>query len=381
MKKCHIAYLACTAALVGTGLGAAPSVAGHTVHVVRPGQSIQKAVDAAKPGDTVLLTSGTFHESVKVGTPGLTLRGMGSRTVLKPDPRVSTGTAATGTSTAAAGTSTSTTSAAAPAPKAPESCAAGGYGICVVGTKKRDVKGVTIASLTVTGFTKAGVLSMATDGLAVHHVTAVKNGVWGIASERSVRGVFQDNVARNNGDAGLFLANTIKEEQGATDTKGTLVEHNRLDGNRIGITVRRLRDLTVAHNQLTGNCAGVFVVGDENKPKAGLVTVAENRIVRNNKSCPKTARLDALQGSGIVLTGAEDSLVTKNVIEENAGKSRLSGGIVLFKSFVGTTSDRNRITDNVLRDNSPADLINTDTGKGNAFMGNNCRASKPAGLC
>jgi nitrous oxidase accessory protein NosD len=372
MKKCHIAYLACTAALVGTGLGAAPSVAGHTVHVVRPGQSIQKAVDASKPGDTVLLASGTFHESVKVGTPGLTLRGMGSRTVLKPDPRVSTGATAAGTST---------TNAAAPAPKVPKSCAAGGYGICVLGTKHRDVKDVTIASLTVTGFAKAGVLSMATDGLTVHHVTAVKNGVWGIATERSVRGVFQDNVARNNGDAGLFLANTIKEEQGATDTRGTLVEHNRLDGNRIGITVRRLRDLTVAHNQLTGNCAGVFVVGDENKPKAGLVTVAENRIVRNNKSCPKTARLDALQGSGIVLTGAEDSLVTKNVIEENAGKSRLSGGIVLFKSFVGTTSDRNRITDNVLRGNSPADLINTDTGKGNAFRGNSCRASKPAGLC
>jgi nitrous oxidase accessory protein NosD len=369
MKKCHIAYLACTAALLGTGLGAAPSVARHTVHVVRPGESIQKAVDAAHPGDTVLLTSGTFHESVKVSTPGLTLRGMGNRTVLKPDPRVITSTA------------TSTTSAAASAAKATESCAEGGNGICVLGTKKRDVKGVTVASLTVTGFTKAGVFSMATDGLTVHHVTAVKNGVWGIATERSVRGVFQDNVARNNGDAGLFLANTIKEEQGAADTKGTVVEHNRLEGNRIGVTVRRLRDLTVAHNHLTGNCAAVFVVGDENKPKAGFVTVAENRIVRNNKSCPKTAKLAALQGSGIVLTGAEDSLVTRNVIEENAGKSPLSGGIVLFKSFVGTTSDRNQVTDNVLRDNSPADLINADTGKGNAFLGNDCRASKPSGLC
>ncbi|MEU4877938.1 right-handed parallel beta-helix repeat-containing protein [Streptomyces sp. NPDC021608] len=365
MKKCHIAYLACTAALLGTGLGAAPPVAAHTVHLVRPGESIQKAVDAAEPGDTVLLTPGVHHESVTLSTPGLTLRGMGRHTVLEP---------AAGAATAAG------------APKAAraaaDTCAAGGNGICVVGTKDHRVEGVTVAALTVSGFTRNGVYATATDRLTVRGVTAVKNGVWGIAQEGSVRGVFRGNTARDNGDAGLFLANSVKEEQGATDTDGTVVDRNRLEGNRIGVTVRRLRNLTVAHNHLTGNCAAVFVVGDENKPKAGLVTVRDNRIVRNNKSCPKTARLDALQGSGIVLTGAEDNLITHNVIEDNVGTSPLSGGIVLFKSFVGTTSDRNRIADNDLRGNSPADLVNTDTaGKGNTFEGNSCRASQPAGLC
>ncbi|WP_329214483.1 right-handed parallel beta-helix repeat-containing protein [Streptomyces sp. NBC_01485] len=358
MKKCHIAYLACAAALLGTGLGAAPSVAGHsgaghTVHRVQPGESIQKVVDAAQPGDTVLLASGTYHESVTVSTSGLTLRGMGRDTVIEPDPGV----------------------------KAVGACAEAGNGICVQGTKDRAVADVTVAALTVTGFTKSGVSATSTDGLTVRRVAALKNGVWGIAAERSVHSLFRDNTARDNGDAGLFLANSISEEQGATDTEGTLVEHNRLEGNRIGVTVRRLRDLTVARNRLTGNCAAVFVVGDENKPKAGFVTVRANRIERNNKSCPKTARLDALQGSGIVLTGAEDSLITGNVIKDNAGTSPLSGGIVLFKSFVGTTSDRNRITGNVLRGNSPADLINADTGVGNTFQGNSCRASQPAGLC
>lgn len=361
MKKCHIAYLACTAALLGTGLGAAPTVAGHTVHLVKPGESIQKAVDAAEPGDTVLLALGVYHESVTLSTPGLTLRGMGRRTVLEPAAGAAKPTGAT---------------------KAAGACAADGNGICVVGTKDHRVEDVTVTALTVSGFTKNGVYATATDHLTVRNVTAVKNGVWGIAQEGSVRGVFRGNTAQDNGDAGLFLANSVKEEQGATDTDGTVVERNRLEGNRIGVTVRRLRNLTVAHNHMTGNCAAVFVVGDENKPKAGLVTVRENRIVRNNKSCPKTARLDALQGSGIVLTGAEDSLITRNVIEDNVGKSPLSGGIVLFKSFVGTTSDRNRISDNELSGNSPADLVNTDTaGKGNVFEGNSCRASQPAGLC
>jgi nitrous oxidase accessory protein NosD len=212
-------------------------------------------------------------------------------------------------------------------------------------------------------------------------VTAVGNGVWGIAQERSVRGEFRDNTVRNNGDAGLFLANTIKTEEGAADTRGTLVAHNRMEGNRIGVTVRRLRNLTVEDNDIAGNCAGVFVVGDENKPRAGALTVSGNRVVANNKSCPKTDRLEALQGSGIVVTGAENTLVTRNVVRDNAGKSSLSGGIVLFKSFVGMANERNTISDNVLHGNSPADLVNTDTAKSNTFDNNRCAASKPAGLC
>ncbi|MFE7650549.1 right-handed parallel beta-helix repeat-containing protein [Streptomyces phaeoluteigriseus] len=351
MKKCHFVYLACTAAVVGAGLGAAPASAGHTTHVVHEGQSIQKAVDAAASGDTVLITPGTYRESVTVTTPGLTLRGVGRGVVIEP------------------------------AAKAAGTCAVGGNGICVAGTEKHKVEGVTLASLTVTGFTRSGVYAVATDGLTVRNVTAVKNGVWGIAQEGSVRGVFRGNTARDNGDAGLFLANTISAEKGATDTGGTLVERNRLEGNRIGVTVRRLRNLTVAGNHLTGNCAGVFLVGDENKPRAGKVTVAENRIVRNNKSCPKTARLDALQGSGIVLTGTEDTLITQNVIRDNAGKSPLSGGIVLFKSFVGTSSERNRISDNRLSGNSPADLVDQETAKANTFEANTCQVSRPAGLC
>ncbi|WP_189717638.1 right-handed parallel beta-helix repeat-containing protein [Streptomyces phaeofaciens] len=356
MKKCHIAYLVCTAALAGSALGAAPPVHHRAVHVVHPGQSIQKAVDAAAAGDTVLLTRGTYRQSVNMTASGVTLRGTSRRgVILSPAPATKK--------------------------KAPNSCAEAGNGICVVGTKARKVEDVTIADLTVSGFTKNGIHATATDGLTVRHVTAAKNGVWGIATEGSVRGVYRDNTARDNGDAGLFLANTIKEEQGATDTKGTIVARNRLEGNRIGVTVRRLRNLTLARNHLTANCAGVFVVGDENKPKAGLVTVRDNRIVKNNKSCPKTARLDAIQGSGIVLTGAEDSLITRNVITGNAGASPLSGGIVLFKSIVGAASERNRISDNRLRDNAPADLVDADTGKGNTFERNDCRASRPTGLC
>ncbi|MFF9085052.1 nitrous oxide reductase family maturation protein NosD [Streptomyces sp. NPDC014991] len=362
MKKRHFTYLACTATLLGTFAGTAPASAAHRTLVVHPGESIQKAVNAARSGDTVLVLAGTYRGSVTVRTAGVTLRGVGHRTVIKPAAKTS---------------ATPATS-----KKASVTCSGNGNGICVVGGKNKALRNVTVADLKVTGFSRTGLWSMGTDHLTVRRVTADDNGQWGIAQEHSTRGVFRENTARGNGDAGLFLANNVKAEQGAADSKGALVERNHLEDNRIGITVRRLRNLTVTSNYLTDNCAGVFVVGDENKPRAGALTVSDNRLERNNKYCPKTARLPYLKGSGIVLTGTEKALVTRNTVIGHSGRSPLSGGIVLFKSFVGATSERNRITGNHLENNAPADLVNQEAAKRkNAFDGNSCRASKPAGLC
>lgn len=355
MTKRQMASLACTAAIVASGLGAAaPSADSRPVHWVKPGESIQKAVNQARPGDTVFVSPGTYHESVRVTVPDLKLRGAGARTVIVPGKS-----------------------------SGDRSCVKAGSGICVTGTDKKPVRGVTISSLTLRGFAKHGLWASGTDRLTVQGVTSEKNGQWGIAEERSVRSVFRHNTAANNGDAGLFLSNTVTTEEGARSAKGTVVSHNRLTGNRIGITVRRLRELTVDHNEATGNCTAVFIVGDENKPRVGALSVRNNYVHANNKRCPKTPRLPFLQGSGIVLTGAEDTLVAQNRVEDNVGTSPLSGGIVLFKSFVGALSQRNEIRDNVVRRNSPADLANGETGKakGNTFHGNDCAVSKPAGLC
>lgn len=335
---------------------AEPSVSAATpaVRTVHPGQSIQAAVDAARTGDTIVIEPGTYHESVLIKKQGLTLRGTAARTVIKPG---------------ASGT------------KAGNACAKAGNGICVLGTSAHAVDGVSIRSLTVSGFKKNGIWASWTNGLKVRQVTSETNGVWGIAQERSTRSELRSNTARGNGDAGIFVANTVAEEGGATDTHGTQLRGNTSTNNRIGVTARRVRNLTVQDNTFTSNCSGVFVVGDEGKPQAGAMTIHNNRITGNNKFCAATPRLPAIQGSGIVLTGTVDTKVHDNTIRNNVGATPLSGGLVLFKSFVGAHNSGNAISRNVVLGNRPADLANQEPGRGNTFVGNVCATSAPAGMC
>ncbi|MEU9146824.1 right-handed parallel beta-helix repeat-containing protein [Streptomyces sp. NPDC048349] len=340
---------------MATGLGAAAPSAGAARHTVHPGESIQEAVDAARPGDTIVVLPGTYHESVHI-TKSLTLRGSGPTTVLTPP--------------------------AAPRPaRAENPCAQTGNGICVIGAVEKTVGRVSIRSLTLTGFRKSGIWASRTDRMTVEQVTAEKNGTWGIAQERSTRGAFRHNTARDNAESGIFVANTIDREGGATDTLGAVVRDNTLTGNRIGVTVRRVRNLSVNDNVLTRNCGGIFVVGDEGDPGAGDMTIRGNRIHENNKFCRGNTRLPDIQGVGIVLTGAEDTRIRANSIRGNVGASPLSGGILLFKSFVGATNTDNVIQDNEVRGNEPADLANQGTGTGNRFVGNRCETSQPAGMC
>ncbi len=345
-------YLAALTAALLSSLGAAPPAHAATWHIVHPGESIQRAVDDSAPGDGIQILPGTYRESVLITVSQLTLRGTGRDTVITP------GAAPSG-----------------------NACGSAGHGICVTGTVAAPLSGVRVESLTVQGFRKNGISASGTDRLQVRDVLVQDNGQQGISQEKSTRAVVRGNEARNNGQAGVFLANVADEEGGAIDTRGTVVSDNRLTGNRIGVLVRRARELTVEHNAVSGNCGGVFIVGDENIPRAGALTVRQNDVYENNKFCPPNPRLAYIQGTGILLTGAEDTQVTGNRVEDNNGASPMSGGIVLYRSLVGTPNSRITVKDNIALRNGPADLADRDIGTGNTFIGNTCRVSEPTGHC
>jgi parallel beta-helix repeat protein len=352
MPKRSSRYLAPLATVLVVGFAATPPANAASRHIVRPGESVQEAIDRATPGETLLLLPGTYRESIEVTVPGLTIRGMGPGTVLAPGPTRS-GTA----------------------------CARAGHGICVTGTANRPLTGVRLRSLTVSGFPKDGIASTWTDRMSVRDVLVRDNGQQGISQQLSTRGEFRNNVLRDNGQSGILLANVIGREGPAIDTRGAVISGNLVRGNHFGVVIRRARNLVVKHNTVTGNCGGVFVVGDENVPRAGDLSVRHNRVELNNKFCAKSAHMSQTQGVGILVTGAEQTLVAHNLVRGNRGRTPMSGGIVLFRSRFGAPNSRITVRNNTLRDNAPADLANRDVGTDNTFVRNYCRTSEPSGSC
>ncbi|MFJ1755082.1 nitrous oxide reductase family maturation protein NosD [Kitasatospora sp. NPDC088134] len=341
-------------------LTAAPATAAAPPRVLRvpPGGSVQAALDAARPGDVVELAEGRYPGSPTLATDGVTLRGAGPGTVLVPDPDDR------------------------------GACARAGNGLCVAGAADdrgvpvRVLSGVAVEGLTVAGFARDGLTAAVTDSLTVRGVTARDNRLQGISVEMSTRTVLSGNTARDNGQAGIFVANWYDRKGGALDTRGTEVSANELTGNRIGLQLRRVRDLAARANLVSGNCGGVFVVGDDGVPRAGALTVADNVVRANNRYCPPIPRLDAVQGTGILLTGTEDVTVSGNRVADHGGASPMSGGIVLYPSVVGAPNARATVTGNALDGNLPADLADRDpAGPGNVFAANSCRTSEPAGHC
>ena len=135
------------AAMLTVLLWASVAQARHAA-VVGPGDSIQGAVDAAEPGDTILVF-GTHRENVAIETDGLTLRGVGA--VIRP-----------------------------PATPAVHGCfdptqvGEAVHGICAVGDVDFDtgevsryVEGVTVSGFTIRGFTGFGVAATAASHTAL----------------------------------------------------------------------------------------------------------------------------------------------------------------------------------------------------------------------
>src|SRR5215210_3244384 len=67
----------------GVVLGAAIGSAGAQSSVVGPGESIQKAINAAHPGDTIVV-KGVHREDVVIRKNGIKLRGEGDAVIEAP---------------------------------------------------------------------------------------------------------------------------------------------------------------------------------------------------------------------------------------------------------------------------------------------------------
>jgi nitrous oxidase accessory protein NosD len=308
------------AALVIAFLVPAGTAQAHRTTVVGPGHSIQAAVDAANPGDTILVF-GTHRENVVIQTDRLTVRGV-SAAILPP---------------------------ATPAVHAcfdPTEVAEAVHGICVLGDVDfvtgevaRYVENVTIQGFAIRGFVGSGVVAVGARDTAV-----------------------QGNVLRDNTDAGVNVGS-------AFDTR---LRGNRIVGSRFGVTVAAASGGAIVANSLRENCVGAALLGP-----ADAFRLLANDISRNRRACAPGAEVPAVSGIGVALVGAADNRIAANRITGNVptGDTAFSGGVVLLEGAAG-----NLTKGNVILRNDP-DLFWDETGAGNVFRHNVCRTSAPVALC
>ena len=330
------------------------------VIVVWPGHSIQAAVNRAKPGDTVLIKPGVYHQGVLIQKNDINLEGSGDSwhgTVLE-------------------------------SPRHPRhnicNSAFGSTGVCVfakrvtpTGHILRGVHNVAVSKMLVTGFSGSGVFGFGVRGLAVTHVSAVNDGGYGISRFESSRTIFADDSAIGNDEAGFYVGDSPHAD--------AIVTHDFAAGNAIGIFIRHARHVLVVKNLVTRNCQGIFVLDDGQRGGVGNATIFKNAAIKNNKFCPKGGDQPVdLSGGGILLLGATRTRVVTNAVIGNKGTQINSGGIVVASAnplTKGSDPRRDLIAHNAAFRNSPADLIWDGTGFDIHFVHNACNKSIPPGLC
>jgi nitrous oxidase accessory protein NosD len=179
------AGVAATLALAVVGLLAGPAQA--ATRVVGPGDSIQAAIDAAQPGDTIVVL-GVHHENVAITKDGITLRGIGA--VLEP--------AATPLVNVCSD------------PSAPDEV----NGICIVGdvdfdtgTMIREIQNVTVSGFTVSGFNE-GIAAFGAHNATFQRNVAKDNEEYGITAFVSTGTRFMFNRTSGAEEAGIYIGAT-----------------------------------------------------------------------------------------------------------------------------------------------------------------------------
>ena len=256
--------------------------------VVGPGESIQAAIDAARPGDTVRVAAGEFRENLTITTNGITLRGAGSG---------KHGTLLT------------------PASDAQSSECTGWH------RRERDLRHeanhVTVKDLTVAGFPSTGIYAYEAEDYTVARVRARDNQGYGIAGFELAGVRYLDSVATENHAPGIYIGDSPDAQ---AVVSGNTATSNGVGGEGFGFLFRDSSHGLVVGNHASGNCVGFHFLDHRFNPDEPLSdwTAEGNTATHNNGACPNVPTIfPAFSGTGILLFGANDVRVSRNLVVGN----------------------------------------------------------------
>jgi hypothetical protein len=336
----------------GSGKGSRPAGAHVTIRVPADAPTISAAVSLAQPGDLVLVAPGVYAESVKITTARVTLRGE-SRDRVVIDGRL----------------------------RQPNGIVVTAPGVAV---ENLTVKNNTHNGVLVTGSAKAAAGTPGDGGydtgdepvtflksFLVSHVTATRNGLYGIYAFSAQDGVIEHSYASGSADSGIYV--------GQCKPCRIVVRDNIAELNAVGYEgTNASGDMYVVGNRLVGNRVGLTTSSDHQEkllPQQDAL-VAGNLVAANQQaSTPEQA--DGGWGIGIGIDGGSDNQVIRNRIAGN-----VNAGLVITAT-ADIPPNGNQIVDNIFAANGVDvgwTFPTATQGRGNCLRGNELATTVPAQL-
>ncbi len=342
MKRLGFCLSVCVLATLVTSCGSGNSEP-RTLLVPENFSTIQAAVDAAKPGDLVLISPGVYEESVKVDQEQIVIRGLDRNEVVVDG------------------------------------------GDELINGFEISANSVAIENLTVKSFRQNGIVfsgalremkgeygvygseSNTLDGYRVSYVTSYNNGLYGIYAFASKNGLIEHSYASGHPDSGLYV--------GQCRPCNVVIRASVAENNAIGYYgTNASTNVWVVESIFRGNRLGITPNSQDAEmlsPQKGA-TIAANVVEDNdNPNAPPIPK--GFFGGGIVVGGGLTNLITKNLVQGHSW-----AGIAVM-SISDVLPAENRIIENESRGNEtdllfiggPQDVLQ------NCFQGNKFSVSTP----
>jgi hypothetical protein len=332
-----------------TSSGTTTPTSHRTLTVPAEYSTITKAVDAAKPGDLVLISPGMYKEAVQVETDDIVIRGTDRNSVI------------------------------------------------IDGEFQREngievfSNGVAVENLTVRNNTGNGVFftgdygkGVTLTGYRASYVTAYDNGVYGIYAFNATKGVFDHDYGSGHPDSAFYV--------GQCNPCDALLSHDTGQSNMLGYSGTNSTGVTIVESTFSNNRAGIVpnsLYSEKLYPNRGT-TVAGNLVENNNNgAAPGSDTFAVAFGNGIILAGASNAVVSANLVRGN-----INGGISITdlpetenpatKKKESFKPENNTVKGNTLSGNT-YDLVYVTVNYaskpfGNCFEGNTFSSSFPANI-
>ncbi|NLH65386.1 MAG: hypothetical protein GX471_04270 [Candidatus Microthrix parvicella] len=255
---------------------------GNTISVPDDQPTIQKAVDAAKPGDLIMVAAGTYKEAVDVETDRLTIRGADRNTTILD----------------------------------------GGFKL-ENGIRVLSAKGVAIENMTARNYTTNGFFWTGVDGYRGSYLPAYRNGDYGVYAFDSVNGLVEHSYGSGSPDAGLYI--------GQCYPCNAVIDDFVSENNGLGYSgTNSGGNLTIINSTFRNNRAGIVPNSGSYElcyPERETQVVGNLIYSNNNGDTPAIDVALLAMGNGIVVPGGVRNTIERNRVWDH---TRTGIGLVPF---------------------------------------------------